>query len=273
MTAAHDRSDDRPPILSRKGYEEASGFTPEALLREARRQKGMATGDVPEICILDPDGDIVEHLTATGSADRHPSWACYHTHLHAFDRGSVQYGVVGSAVGASFAVLVAEQLFASGCRLLISMTSAGQILPVREPPYFIVIDRALRDEGTSYHYLPPDDFSTCDPGLVEVARDALARTSLLFEVGASWTTDAPFRETATAVAKAREAGLLAVEMEAAALYAFATARRQPVLCVAHVTNQMGQVEGDFEKGAANGAVASLGVIESIARFWLGRGPS
>ena len=273
MTAEHDRSDDRPPILSRKGYEEASVFTPEALLREARRQKGMATGDVPEICILDPDGDIVEHLTATGSADRHPSWACYHTHLHAFDRGSVQYGVVGSAVGASFAVLVAEQLFASGCRLLISMTSAGQILPVREPPYFIVIDRALRDEGTSYHYLPPDDFSTCDPGLVEVARDALARTSLPFEVGASWTTDAPFRETATAVAKAREAGLLAVEMEAAALYAFATARRQPVLCVAHVTNQMGQVEGDFEKGAANGAVASLGVIESIARFWLGRGPS
>ena len=138
-------------------------FTPEALLREARRQKGMATGDVPEICILDPDGDIVEHLTATGSADRHPSWACYHTHLHAFDRGSVQYGVVGSAVGASFAVLVAEQLFASGCRLLISMTSAGQILPVREPPYFIVIDRALRDEGTSYHYLPPDDFSRLRP--------------------------------------------------------------------------------------------------------------
>ncbi len=188
MTAEHDRNDDRPPILLRKGYDEASVFTPEALLREARRQKGMATGDVPEICILDPDGDIVEHLTATGSADRHPSWACYHTRLHTFDRGSVRYGVVGSAVGASFAVLVAEQLFASGCRLLISVTSAGQILPVREPPYFIVIDRALRDEGTSYHYLPPCDFSRCDPGLVEVARDALARTSLPFEVDAAWTT-------------------------------------------------------------------------------------
>ncbi len=61
-------------------------------------------------------------------------------------------------------------------------------------------------------------------------------------------------------------------MEAAALYAFATARWRPVLCVGHVTNQMGQIEGDFEKGAANGAVASLRVIELIARSWLGRRP-
>jgi len=273
MTAEHDRGDDRPPILSHKGYDEASVFTPEALLREARRQKGIATGDIPEICILDPDGDIVEHLTATGSADRHPSWACYHTHLHAFDRGGVRYGVVGSAVGAAFAVLVAEQLFASGCRLIISMTSAGRILPVREPPYFILIDRALRGEGTSYHYLPPTGFSHCDPALIEAARVVLAETSLPFEVGATWTTDAPFRETATAVGKAHETGLLAVEMEAAALYAFATARRRAVLCVAHVTNQMGQIEGDFEKGAANGALASLGAIEAIARTWLGRHPS
>ena len=59
-------------------------------------------------------------------------------------------------------MLVAEELFASGCQLLISVTSAGQIAPVREPPYFIIIDRALRDEGTSYHYLPPSDYSLAD---------------------------------------------------------------------------------------------------------------
>ena len=53
------------------------------------------------------------------------------------------------AVGAPFAVLVAEQLFASGCRLLISVTSAGQIVSTAPPPYFVLIDRALRDEGTS----------------------------------------------------------------------------------------------------------------------------
>jgi purine-nucleoside phosphorylase len=65
--------------------------------------------------------------------------------------------------------------------------------------------------------------------------------------GAVWTTDAPFRQTAEAIAAAGADGLLALEMEAAALYAFASARRVPVICLAHLTNRMAQVEGDFEK--------------------------
>jgi len=55
-----------------------------------------------------------------------------------------EYGIIGCAVGAAFAVLVAEELFASGCQLLVSMTSAGQIVPVRVPPYFVMIERRRR---------------------------------------------------------------------------------------------------------------------------------
>jgi uridine phosphorylase len=65
-------------------------------------------------------------------------------------------------------------------------------------------------------------------------------------VGASWTTDAPFRETEEAIATALRGGILAVEMEAAALYAFAKARGRSVVCFAHVTNQMGRIEQDFD---------------------------
>jgi purine-nucleoside phosphorylase len=83
--------------------------------------------------------------------------------------------------------------------------------------------------------------------------------------GATWTTDAPFRETARAIAGMQELGLLAVEMEAAALYAFSQARDKPVLCFAHVTNQMGRIEGDFEKGEADGTVDALAVIVAAAR--------
>jgi len=155
MAPADDGTDGRPPILRHKDHQAPSVFTPDALLREARRQKGIGAGTVPEICILDPDGDMVRHLLATERARRVPLWACYHTDLHVFEHEGLSYGIIGCAVGAAFAVLVAEELFASGCKLLISMTSAGQILPVQTPPYFIIIDRALRDEGTSYHYLPP----------------------------------------------------------------------------------------------------------------------
>ena len=85
--------------------------------------------------------------------------------------------------------------------------------------------------------------------------------------GATWTTDAPFRETQQAIEAALQAGILAVEMEAAALYAFARARNRAVLCFAHVTNQMGRIEGDFEKGAADGAEESLRVISLAAGRW------
>ena len=79
-------------------------------------------------------------------------------------------------------------------------------------------------------------------------------------VGATWTTDAPFRETETAIAEARSRGILAVEMEAAGLYAFAQARNRAVVCLAHVTNQMGTIEGDFEKGEAEGSADALAVV-------------
>src|SRR5205814_8990919 len=85
--------------------------------------------------------------------------------------------------------------------------------------------------------------------------------------GAAWTTDAPFRETAAAIERARARGILAVEMEAAALYAFAQARQKPVLCLAHVTNQMAVEGGDIEKGEAYGAYDSLAVIAAVARAW------
>jgi uridine phosphorylase len=260
------------PILANKNYAASSAFRPENLLREARRQKGLSPIAVPEICILDPDGDIVRHLRSLGIAHRRAGWPCYHTELFAFRYMGCEFGIVGCAVGAAFAVLIAEELFASGCRLLISITSAGQITPTLAPPYFVVINRALRDEGASYHYMPPSEYSEADSRLTRLAEEALGAATIPFRVGATWTTDAPFRETQEAIDAALQAGILAVEMEAAALYAFAKARGRKVLCFAHVTNQMGLVEGDFEKGAADGARESLEVVSLAAERWRTAGP-
>ena len=257
--------DQAPPILTDKHYGSPSAFTPESLLREARRQKSVAIDPVPDVCVLDPDGDIVRRLRSDGRARRHDGWVCYHTDLYVFEERGLTLGVVGCAVGASFAVLVAEELFASGCRLLISVTSAGQIVPLQAPPYFILIERALRDEGTSYHYLAPAPYSEAPQdilGILEGAFDELGAPVLR---GATWTTDAPFRETDKSIESMRRRGLLAVEMEAAALYAFAQARGRPVVCFAHVTNQMGRIEGDFEKGHAEGATHALGIVVTAAR--------
>lgn len=255
------------PILRGKDYGAPSVFRPESLLREARRQKGLSVLGVPDVCILDPDGDIARHLKRTGLGHVHEGWACYHTGLLAFElEGIGQVGVVGCAVGASFAVLVAEQLFASGCKLLVSVTSAGRIADIGPTPYFILIDGALRDEGTGYHYLPPSNFSAApDPQLLDEVEQALSgQDEILIHCGSTWTTDAPYRETEAAIEGAQAKGILAVEMEAAAPYAFAKATNRSVICFAHVTNSMAQTEGDFEKGEADGVTATLMVVRTTA---------
>ncbi len=259
-----------PPILNHKHYDQQSIFTPENLLREARRQKSLAAKRVPTICVLDPDGDILHNLLESRRATPDPHWACYHTKLHNFDEGGIRFGIVAHAVGASFAVLVAEELFAAGCELLINVTSSGQITQLQPPPYFVLIKRALRDEGTSYHYLPPSAYSAIDEQSLQIFINAFADFTLPVHCGATWTTDAPFRETPEAIEYARSEGILAVEMEAAALYAFSQARGKPVVCFAHVTNQMASIEGDFEKGTAGGSYDALRVIGVAARTCLSR---
>jgi uridine phosphorylase len=254
-----------PTILSSKQHDAPSVFAPANLLREARRQRGLPDEPVPVVCALDPDGDIVRHVRDAGTARKAAGWACYHTDMYVTDHAGISIGIVGCAVGAPFAVLVAEQLFVSGCRFLVSVTSAGQITPKGPPPYFVLIDRALRDEGTSHHYLPSSACVETNSILADRAFAGLAVLPHVIHRGASWTTDAPYRETEDDIAAARAQGALAVEMEAAALYAFARARGQPVLCFAHVTNQMARTEGDFEKGEADGARSSLDVIAATAR--------
>jgi purine-nucleoside phosphorylase len=253
------------PLPDNKNPSSPSVFLPTALLREARRQKRLATVDVPAVCILDPDGDMVRRLRHTGQAKPFPNWPCYHTALDTFTLAGRTVGIVGCAVGAPFAVLIAEELFASNCQLLLSITSAGQITPAGPTPYFVIIDRALRDEGTSDHYAASSEYAHADPALVAIAVDALKGKGLTAAVGASWTTDAPFRETAEAIKAARSKGVLVVEMEAAALYAFAQAANRQVLCLAHVTNTMGQTERDFEKGEADGTADALRVLEAIVQ--------
>ena len=105
-----------PPILRYKSHAATSVFQPENLVREARAQKGLAVAEVPPLCVLDPDGDIVRHLQQTDDGALSSSWACYHSEMHLIQRGGTAIGIVGCAVGAPYAVLVAEQAFACGAK-------------------------------------------------------------------------------------------------------------------------------------------------------------
>jgi purine-nucleoside phosphorylase len=250
--------------MEKKYYNEESVFLPENLLREARRQKNLMECTVPKVCVLDPDGDIVRYLKKNG-AEHNSCWACYHSDMYTAKYHDLDFGIIGCAVGASYAVLLAEQLFVSGCELLISVTSAGKLNELVSKDY-LLIDDTIRDEGTSYHYLPPDEKAQLDEQLSHKLDALVNNPKVSVQRGRCWTTDAPFRETATAIDDAKKNGVDGVEMEASALYAFGKVKSKSVVCFAHLTNSMAQQNGDFEKGAENGSLTSLELVYQTAKL-------
>ena len=248
-------------ILKNKNYTEASVFQPINLLRESRRQNEIPSGKVPSICVLDPDGDLVDYLNNKKKATISKYWACYHSNLYTFKIGELTVGIIPRVVGSSYAVLIAEQLFVSGCKLLISITSAGIIKQSDSNKKFALITRAIRDEGTSYHYLPKNEPSELCQKLLK----KLKNNENLWSEVKSWTTDAPYRETIFAIDEMKKDNVTCVEMEASALYAFAKAKNKEVVCFAHLTNTMAQKEGDFEKGEDYGSPETIQLIEEVIK--------
>ncbi len=248
----------RSPLLDHD-HNDRPAFLPGNLLEAARVRKGLQPVVVPEGCLLDFDGELLEHLAATGQAVAELAWPCFHTRLFRWKVKGAEYGVIGGTVGAPFAVLVAEELFALGCEAVVSISSAGLIAEELSPPFFLLIDKALRDEGTSHHYLPPGRFAIADTSLVNAVERRLVEASLPTHRGPSWTTDAPFRETERLIALRRQEGIVSVEMEAAALLALGSTRGRPTVCLAHITNAMATREDDFEKGGNTGLEESLSI--------------
>lgn len=250
-----------------------SVFLVENMIREGRRQLEKPEGPMPKVCVLDPDGDIVRDLRARGTATLSPHWPCYHSELWVASVDGFEVGIVPFIVGSPYAVLVADELFACGCELVIHLTSAGEITPHPQGPsagrsFFVLVEKALRDEGTSIHWQPPSTWSVAAQSLLSrFPSSTFEGLAKKVHRGSSWTTDAPFRETEVAIQRAKDLGILCVEMESAALIAYANARNRPIVSFAQVTNSMAVQEGDFEKGESGGSTDALQLITATIRAW------
>lgn len=128
-----------------------------------------------------------------------------------------------AGVGAPAAVFLFEDLIARGCTKIVACGGAGALidLALGHP---VVVSAALRDEGTSYHYLPPSREIEADPRGVAALEQVLGERSVPYEVGKTWTTDGVYRETRAKVERRRAEGCVTVEMEASALIAVAAFR-------------------------------------------------
>jgi uridine phosphorylase len=250
-----------PPILNHP-VEEPSVFTPGDLMDDVRKAREIPEGTVPPLCVLEFDGDLTDWLVREGIARSFPRWACFHTKMFAIEVEGVTCGIVPRTIGGPYAVLIAEQLAAAGARLIIGLTSAGRVSPELPLPCLLVVTSAIRDEGTSYHYLPPGREVECPTPVAPLLEKELLETGWTVRAGKVWTTDAPYRETKQQLLGWANEGVLAVEMQAASLFAFGAARGAAVAVVAMVSNAVDHDGQQFDTGSQEDG---LRILEGLAR--------
>lgn len=246
-----------------------SHFRAADVVTSVRQIKGLEAKPVPEICILEFDGDLTDALIARGEVHQFPEWPCFHTTMWLWESGDLSCGIVARTIGGPFAVLVAEQLIVCGAQVVVGITSAGRVSDHIPVPGIVVADSALRDEGTSMHYLPPSHTVEADRQLADALVESLAMESIPLVRGTVWTTDAPYRETAEQLERHSRDGILAVEMQAASLFACGQRQEFPVGLVAHVTNG-GNESQNFDKGTDDTDYQLLQAVCRGARRFIDR---
>jgi uridine phosphorylase len=255
------------PILNH-ALDEPSELTARKLVDDVRRSRQIPAATVPRVCILEFDGDLTDWLVQQGIAKPFPLWACFHTAMFTLELEGMQCGVIARTIGGPYAVLIAEQLQAAGAQLIIGLTSAGRVSTDLPLPCLVVANGAIRDEGTSYHYLSPGREVMCPSAIVSVLERELAATGWSVRSGKVWTTDAPYRETRSQLQSWAGERVLAVEMQAASLFAFGTARKVDVGCVAMVSNAFDHGGEQFDTGSYEDRLLILRALARAARSFL-----
>jgi uridine phosphorylase len=182
--------------------------------------------DIPRPAVMCFFSEVIEGIARRGDARQvaelrgahgvHPIWeiAVNGERLAVFHPG----------VGAPLAAMFMEEAIGTGCAAFCACGGAGAVQPDLALGHVVIPDSALRDEGTSFHYLAPTRSVEADPRGVRIAVEVLEDLGLPYVVGRTWTTDAPYRETRAKIARRAADGCLTVEMEAAALFAVARFR-------------------------------------------------
>jgi uridine phosphorylase len=197
---------------------------PEAIIEPSRIIKPI---DVPEHCVICFFQDVIaqvcqENTTKVISTQK---WEDATHPVHELDMDGKRLAFVHPGVGAPMAAAMLEEINALGCHKFIACGGAGVLDKEIAVGHIVVPSAAVRDEGTSYHYLPPSrEVTASSEGITAIER-TLKQHDVPYIVGKTWTTDAPYRETAAKVQLRKSEGCLTVEMEAAAFFAVAQFRQ------------------------------------------------
>jgi uridine phosphorylase/8-oxo-dGTP pyrophosphatase MutT (NUDIX family) len=222
-------------------------FRREAIIEPARV---VAASPIAPGCVLCFFHEVIERWAAAGSLRvvTHLTSTIGRHAVYEWQNGEQTVALVHPGLGAPLAAIILEELIALGCRAFVACGGAGVLDKEVAPGRLIVPTSAVRDEGTSYHYLPPAREVTINAQAVNAIATTLTAAGVPFQLSKTWTTDAVYRETSRRVAARIAEGCLTVEMEAAALAAVAQFRGVPLGIVLYAGDDVSGLAWDRRVG-------------------------
>lgn len=216
-------------------------FNPSDFIDYLRSSGGLGTGPAPEAVILSYQRSLYDFVVAAHKTTEAEGY--FSREIRGIDSTGGKVAIAGRfGVGSPAAAVMLEELIAWGVKRFVSVGTAGSLRLDLPPGSLVVCIEALRDEGTSYHYIPDGAPSLPDRGLTARLETALSRQGMSASRAISWTTDAIYRETPLEVQRHREAGAHVVEMEAAALFTIAKFRGVPIAACFSVSDTLAELE-------------------------------
>jgi uridine phosphorylase len=211
--------------------------TPEKHNEYKESEGDVEVADAPEAVVLCFSRSLMEYFIETYDGQE---VGLYYGDLYAFEDADHTVGVMGNfGIGAPTTAMLMDELVADGVETFLSIGFAGCLDDDVEMGEFIVCEKAIRDEGTSHHYVESEKFAHPSDLLVAETERLLADRGEPYHVGPSWTTDAIYRETRPEVERYAEAGVLTVEMEASAVFAVAAHRGVDAAAMFVVSDYLG----------------------------------
>ncbi|HEX6303385.1 MAG TPA: nucleoside phosphorylase [Anaerolineales bacterium] len=140
--------------------------------------------------------------------------------------------------GAPIVAELAEEFVVLGAKRMVLLTWGGALQPELKPGDIVICNRAIRDEGTSHHYLPPSKYIQASDELVERLANKIKNRGRDLAIGTTWTTDAPYRETRSEVQQYQSEGVQTVEMESAGLFAVGKVRNVQTAAIVVVMDSL-----------------------------------
>jgi uridine phosphorylase len=182
--------------------------------------------DMPEHCVICFFRKVIDKVVAEHNARKlvENRWEDGPHPVYEISYQNRRLAFFHPGVGAPLAAGLLEEVIAFGCRKFIACGGCGVLEKDIAVGNLILVSGAIRDEGVSYHYLPPDREVLTNAVAVNALAETLSQRGVPYQVGKTWTTDAPYRETANKIARRKAEGCLTVEMESAGLLAVAQFR-------------------------------------------------